>query len=95
MSAAFAIRFPQMAMAGDRRQFEALLADAMRQMARGGRNGVIPEFATTFRAGFKFALITLGVINSSTTELSPRQMELLCERIFSILNIPPAPNDQF
>ena len=54
----------------------------------------IPEFPATFRAGFKWALIVLGAIKESTTELTDEQLRMLCERGFEILNLPPPPDEQ-
>lgn len=55
----------------------------------------VPEFPTTFRVGFRWALIVVGLIKESTTELNDEQLRILCETMHTILNIPPPPDDPF
>ena len=81
-----------------RKHFEALLSDGMRAMARNpsfSGEKAVPEFASTFRVGFKFALMTVGLIQKSTTELNDEQLRILCETIYNMLNLPPPPDSPF
>lgn len=80
-----------------RRLFEVQLADALKVMARRPLefgDKAIPEFPPTFRAGFKWALILIGLIKESTTELTDEQLRMFCERHHEILNLPPPPEQQ-
>ena len=78
-----------------RKRFEMLLDQAMKSAARKplkeGERTMI-ESSRTFREGFKFALQTLGLIEYSTTELKPRQFEIMIREMDRILgNVPPPP----
>lgn len=80
-----------------RHHFEGLLERYMKTVARGkrGEDGkAVPETKTTFREGFKCALIVLDVVRESTTELTPEMMNLLCSRLEELLGEkPPLPNN--
>lgn len=79
-----------------RPRFEMLLSQAMKAAARkplqdGER--IMIESPRTFREGFKFALQTIGLIEFSTTELKPKQFDILIKRMDEILgNVPPPPS---
>jgi|TARA_Y100000310_G_scaffold84459_1_gene81317 hypothetical protein len=81
-----------------RRHFEVLLVQACKESARGklpyaGAKPVY-EFPSTFRAGFKLCLQMFGMIEKSTTELSNKQMEMICDRLHKMLNVPPHPEEE-
>lgn len=81
-----------------RKHFEALLTEALHSCSRAplkfGEHSV-PEFPSTFRAGFRWALVVVGLIKESTTELSDAQLRIFCEEMHKILNLPPPPDDPF
>lgn len=78
-----------------RAQFEALLNQAMKAAARKPlKTGekVMMENPRTFREGFKFALMTLGLIEFSTTELNAKQFKILNDKMNLLLgNVAPIP----
>ena len=81
-----------------RKLFEALLVDAMKAMARSPKKDSsrpIPELPSTFRAGFKWALMVFGLIQESTTELNDEQFRILCEKMHTLLNVPPPPDSPY
>lgn len=78
-----------------RARFEALLIQKMKEEARlplePGERAMI-ESPRTFREGFKFALQVLGLIDKSTTELSPKQFDIMIREMDNLLgNVPPPP----
>lgn len=83
---------------GKRKRFEALLQDANKTISRKKlKTGekAIPEVPLTFRAGFRFALQTVGLISESTTELSDDQLDIMISQMENILEItPPLPDHQ-
>lgn len=79
-----------------RQHFEGLLDSYLKQVCRKpiGSNKAIPEIKTTFREGFKCALIVLEVIQASTTELSPEMFDILCSRLEEMTGLKPPPPDE-
>lgn len=79
-----------------RRHFEGLLEQYMKMVARtkkGDDGKAFPEFKTTFREGFKAALVALEVIDESTTELSDDMMDVICSRLEEMTGQKPPPPD--
>jgi len=80
---------------GTRKHFEGLLTQYLKQIARGNLGEdkkAVPEIPTTFREGFKLALIVFGLVNNSTNELKDKQMDIMCRKMDELLgNIPPPP----
>lgn len=83
--------------AGDRRRFESLLSEAMKLMARKPLttgDKPFPEFAATFRAGFKCALILFDLIEKSTSELTPDEFQIIIARLEDFTGAIPPPPEQ-
>lgn len=79
-----------------RKHLEALLTDALHMSSRSPLKlgeSAVPEFPSTFRAGFRWALIVVGLIKTSTTELSDEQLRIFCEEMHTILHLPPPPDE--
>tara|TARA_Y100000310_G_scaffold337443_1_gene424520 strand:- start:4086 stop:4358 length:273 start_codon:yes stop_codon:yes gene_type:complete len=80
---------------GTRKHFESLLVQALKQTARkrlGEGGKAVPEIPSTFREGYKLALLVFGLITESTTELNDKQMDIMCKKLDKILgNTPPPP----